>query len=407
MRFAAALWFVCVRAVLLPGQALQHVCVLVQAKWQLTCYLCQQRYGACIQCAGSNKCFLAFHPSCARSAGLLMETVEPGSDYETSEAESEGEAPATHSAVQYQTGLDENQDTLNVPICKVPQADGSNTIPATASKGCPGGVVDGRDAGANTPGLPSAQAGTEKVKGGLTSVTARKRRKRSGAPMQEGTYIGGGRRMMCYCPKHSHMAQTPAGTSHQRTVPAAAATASGASSAAEAAVDTSLPHKHRQAQQQSAPQQASSSGQSNWVPDGQPKAHQLPGHKAGCIREVPFNHACRRGQREPDAVAAALAKRLFVAKTPYIISGPCRHGQHQMPLAHRHATEAPFLMDQASSGHRLADSGRSQATAKTQTQRFKEMQQTVGRRLTCGKSAIHGLGAFTKKAHAAGTHWQS
>ena len=340
-----------------------------------------------------------------------METVEPGSDYETSEAESDGGAPATHSTVHYQTGLDENQDTLNVPIANSPHADGSTTIPATAGKGCPDGVADGNDASASTPGLANVQAGMEKMKGGLASMTARKRRKRTGAPMQEGTYIGGGRRMMCYCPKHSHMSQTPAVTSHQRITPAAtAATASCANLIApEAAVieDTQLPPNCQLPQQQSAPQQLSSSGQLDRVIDGQPKAHPLPGHKAGCIRGVPFNHACRRGQREPDAVAAALAKRLFVAKTPYIIAGPCRHDPHQMPMAHTLATEAPFLVDKANSGHKLTDSGRSQAAAKTQTQRFKEMQQTVGRRLTCGKSAIHGLGAFTKKSHAAGEKWQS
>ena len=48
------------------------------------------------------------------------------------------------------------------------------------------------------------------------------------------------------------------------------------------------------------------------------------------------------------------------------------------------------------------ESGKAQAAAKTQTARFKEMQETVGRRLTCGKSAIHGLGAFTKQQHRPG-----
>lgn len=46
--------------------------------------------------------------------------------------------------------------------------------------------------------------------------------------------------------------------------------------------------------------------------------------------------------------------------------------------------------------------GNIHAEVKTQTERFTEMQQTVGRRLTCGKSAIHGLGAFTKLPHQAG-----
>jgi hypothetical protein len=35
-------------------------------------------------------------------------------------------------------------------------------------------------------------------------------------------------------------------------------------------------------------------------------------------------------------------------------------------------------------------------------QRFAEMRRSLGARLTCGKSAIHGWGAFTKQPHAAG-----
>ena len=40
-------------------------------RWKLTCYICQQRYGAPIQCSTKN-CFVAFHPTCARKAKLCM-----------------------------------------------------------------------------------------------------------------------------------------------------------------------------------------------------------------------------------------------------------------------------------------------------------------------------------------------
>ena len=46
--------------------------VLVQARFQLSCSLCAQTYGACIQCAGSRQCFAAFHPTCAAREGLRM-----------------------------------------------------------------------------------------------------------------------------------------------------------------------------------------------------------------------------------------------------------------------------------------------------------------------------------------------
>lgn len=380
----------------------------MQAKCQLTCYLCQQRYGACIQCAGSSKCFLAFHPSCARSAGLVMETVEPGSDYDTSEAESDSEAlPARPTTSHQPAGLDENHNTSNVP----------STLPtAAAVKGCdtpsigpPAANLQALQAerlagtGAGTPQLQGGLSGAETCKG-VTSMAACKRRKRSGVPMQEGTYIGGGQRMMCYCPKHSHVAQTSA--VRQGPAPQGALLAAPGSAPVPVHSDR-MPASlmHQQSLQHSAQETSSPALEGvNATCDGQTEGHQLPQHKAGCIRGVPFNHACRRGQREPDAIAAALAKRLFVAKTPYMIAGPQRHARHQLPAAHCHANEAPFLTGGASSGHAAGGPGRPQHAAKTQTQRFKEMQQTVGQRLTCGKSAIHGLGAFTKRAHAAGSH---
>ncbi|CCH45348.1 hypothetical protein BN7_4930 [Wickerhamomyces ciferrii] len=43
-----------------------------KGRWKLNCYICKQKMGACIQCANRN-CFTAFHPTCARRAGLFME----------------------------------------------------------------------------------------------------------------------------------------------------------------------------------------------------------------------------------------------------------------------------------------------------------------------------------------------
>ena len=358
-----------------------------------------------------------------------METVEPSSDYDTSEAESDGEAVHPCNAPQHSGGLDENQDTLNVP--RPPPtggtAKGRVSTPSMAPHTATGEAVDpetaGRpDTGVSTPQMQDVQSGVDTRKA-LTSMTARKRRKRTGAPMQEGTYIGGGRRMMCYCPKHSHLAQgsaqaTATATHFQQDGPSVGPTAAPglpsvsvhpASNTTPTLMHQADPQQQQQQQQQRCPQQTSSAAGEgrDGIDDGQPAGHQLPQLKAGCIRGVPFNHACRRGQREPDAIAAALAKRLFVAKTPYTISGPRRHARHQLPGAHKYASEAPFLVGGASLGHTSVGSERPQITAKTQTQRFKEMQQSVGHRLTCGKSAIHGLGAFTKQPHLAGDYLRS
>lgn len=41
------------------------------ARWKLTCYICQQKMGACIQCSNKN-CYEAFHLTCARRAHLQL-----------------------------------------------------------------------------------------------------------------------------------------------------------------------------------------------------------------------------------------------------------------------------------------------------------------------------------------------
>lgn len=46
-----------------------------KSRWKLTCYICRQRVGACIQCTNKN-CFQAYHVTCAKRAGLHMEMTQ-------------------------------------------------------------------------------------------------------------------------------------------------------------------------------------------------------------------------------------------------------------------------------------------------------------------------------------------
>lgn len=42
-----------------------------KTRWKLSCYICHQKMGACIQC-GNKNCYQAFHVTCARRARLFL-----------------------------------------------------------------------------------------------------------------------------------------------------------------------------------------------------------------------------------------------------------------------------------------------------------------------------------------------
>ncbi|CCE79605.1 Piso0_001682 [Millerozyma farinosa CBS 7064] len=53
-------------------EPIEGVDLIPKSRWKLTCYICKQRIGACIQCSNKN-CFQAYHVTCAKRAGLYME----------------------------------------------------------------------------------------------------------------------------------------------------------------------------------------------------------------------------------------------------------------------------------------------------------------------------------------------
>lgn len=93
-----------------------------------------------------------------------------------------------------------------------------------------------------------------------------------------------------FCPKHS-----------RERYPPAAAPAAGAK----------RPYEQQRQQQQQ-----------------QPALLQAP---CSAARAVPFNPAARRGQRAPEAEAAALAKRQFMRATPYLVGLPMQSGAAELP----------------------------------------------------------------------------
>ncbi|EME49606.1 hypothetical protein DOTSEDRAFT_68407 [Dothistroma septosporum NZE10] len=52
-------------------EPIQDVDKVPKSRWRLTCYICNQKMGACIQC-GNKNCYQAFHVTCARRAKLFL-----------------------------------------------------------------------------------------------------------------------------------------------------------------------------------------------------------------------------------------------------------------------------------------------------------------------------------------------
>ncbi|KAK9827616.1 hypothetical protein WJX81_006673 [Elliptochloris bilobata] len=64
-------------------EPVSHIYSIVRDRWELMCCFCKQRMGAKIQCTS---CYTAYHPLCARIAGMRMEILDSGDGREGPDA---------------------------------------------------------------------------------------------------------------------------------------------------------------------------------------------------------------------------------------------------------------------------------------------------------------------------------
>ncbi|OMP03819.1 hypothetical protein COLO4_10182 [Corchorus olitorius] len=69
-----------------------------------------------------------------------------------------------------------------------------------------------------------------------------------------------------------------------------------------------------------------------------------PLNPSGCARTEPYNHFGRRGRKEPEALAAASLKRLFVENQPYLVGGCCQHGLSGSTLLNNRVNGVKFSL---------------------------------------------------------------
>ena len=325
-----------------------------KARLSLRCNLCRQPYGACIQCAGGRTCYSTYHPLCARARGYRMEVRELA------------QAPPP--------------PPVPVPVPQ-PQADGAPAPAAPARK------------------RSAANAGLD-----TNAVTG----------------LGDGLALASFCPKCA-----------PRAAAASAAAAAAGAGNGDGSRATPVKGQKSRAKGGARSKGANAGGPAN---DEAAKRRQqvrlfiaaaqkgLPDNNRdgvpGCARSVPLDWSQRRLRREPAAIEAFLAKRTFVEATPYVVTGrrhmaplmavedTCTPGdvylalESAAPVVKAEETEAAGNDADAMDAEESPASGA--AKPASTAERFATMRSTLWRRLTCGKSAIHGWGAFTKVLHRAG-----
>lgn len=124
-----------------------------------------------------------------------------------------------------------------------------------------------------------------------------------------------------------------------------------------------------------------------------------PSNPSGCARSEPYNYFGRRGRKEPEALAAASLKRLFVQNQPYLVGGYSQHAFSSNALPSSGVIGTKF----SSTLQRLKSSQLDTPNKIiSMAEKYEYMKETCRKRLAFGKSGIHGFGIFAKHPHRAG-----
>ncbi|KAM0944167.1 putative [histone H3]-lysine(4) N-trimethyltransferase [Dioscorea sansibarensis] len=115
---------------------------------------------------------------------------------------------------------------------------------------------------------------------------------------------------------------------------------------------------------------------------------------SGCARSEPYIFSGRVVQKDSQVFAAATVKRRFLEDTPYLVSGYCQNGSR--PSSSLHESAQGLSLSGVSKLRTQSES------FGTMAGKYESMKETLRKRLTFGKSRIHGFGVFAKRAHKAG-----
>lgn len=401
---------------LVAGMATVH-----PSRYRHTCGICRQPHGACTQCCDPS-CYACFHIMCARQAGCHMHVEN------------------------VHVSEDSDEDALDDGLKALDSVEESERAPSSSGQGASGDenaaaalhntsssvqiAIETATGEEEPPQQTKPQTKINKKKKSKSSTNNSKSARRQ--PVNSKAMSINGAQLLVYCTKHSPCDAQPA--------------------RAPAQID----------------QGCHTNGHGGFervdlAAEAGKVALQLPTVVTTDLamrsaRAASLHDRLRRGHREPEALAAALAKRRFIEAVPLLLSGsrvlgPKGETGWYFPnsrsvslLDHSHRVvetstanqrgvnddpEADFVIVDGNGGHRE----RSETNATTSSHageliivtaaaipqeahsksshgllpvilstidRYHEMRRTEHQRVVPGKSAIHGWGAFARVPHCKG-----